>query len=458
MARFEFKLPDIGEGVSEGEVVAWHVREGDRVVEDQPMVDVMTDKATVSIGSPKTGKISALQASVGSTVQVGDILVVIETGNGAHASQQPAQRPARPTSQPSQQAAAGAEKRRSASQAPAATAVGDIRDSLPGTQQFARSHQSIRDRNGPSAAASGQRTHGDGYFEPKPLATPATRKLARDLEVDLRRVPPSGPSGRVTKEDIQAYAGGIGSPTLRPSYGGDSRVPPAREDERVPFVGLRRRIAERMQASKNTAAHFTFVEECDVGHLKELRARLQPTAQQVGVTLNYLPFVIRAVVAALREHPMLNSSLDVERNELVKHGRYHIGVATATEQGLVVPVIRDADRLGLLDLSREVQRLSDGARNGDLSAQELSGSTFTITSLGKQSGLFATPVLNPPEVGILGVHRIKEKPVVRDGQIAIGQIMLLSLSFDHRIVDGHVGAAFAYEVIRYLETPELLML
>jgi pyruvate dehydrogenase E2 component (dihydrolipoamide acetyltransferase) len=239
-------------------------------------------------------------------------------------------------------------------------------------------------------------------------------------------------------------------------------VPPAGTasalEERKPFVGMRRKIAERLQASKNTAAHFTFVEECDVAKLKELRARLRPAAEKAGVKLTFLPFIVKAVVAALKKHPVLNSALDETTNELVYRKYFHIGIAASTDQGLMVPVLKDADRKSILEIAAEIDRLGSAARSGSIQSADLSGSTFTVTSLGAQGGLFATPVLNFPEVGILGVHQIKQKPVVRDGQIVIGEIMLLSLSFDHRIVDGHVGAAFAYDIIAYLEDPDRLFL
>jgi pyruvate dehydrogenase E2 component (dihydrolipoamide acetyltransferase) len=483
MAIFEFKLPDIGEGVTEGEIVSWHVKEGDRVAEDQVMVEVMTDKATVTIGAPRAGKIDKLAASVGSIVKVGDVLVVIQTGNGS----------------------------RMVAQLPAATAVGDIRDSLPGTSYFGekRAGESAVGKSGslasgsstvtaagtavarsaaapqvnapvpaPAAAAAEaaiepradhESRNGNGHFAEKPLATPATRKLARDMTVDLRRVPGSGPGGRVTRDDVMAY--GSGSGELRAPSAQDQHAPsapvaraPLRKSPgpsagtRVPFVGIRRRIAENMAASKSTAAHFTFVEECECDRLIELRDRLRPEARARGAELTYLPFAIKAVVAALKKNPLLNSSLDVASNELVLHDRYHIGIAAATEQGLVVPVVHDADQLSLLALALEVERLAQAARENKLTVAELSGSTFTVTSLGKQAGLFAVPIINLPNVGILGLHRIKERPVVRDGQIAIGQVMLLSLSLDHRIVDGHVGAAFAYDVIHYLEDPARLLL
>jgi pyruvate dehydrogenase E2 component (dihydrolipoamide acetyltransferase) len=433
--RYEFKLPDIGEGVAEGEIVAWHVREGDQVGEDQIMVEVMTDKATVTIGAPKPGRIEELRAQVGSNVKVGDVLVVIQTGNGSRAH----------GGHPSKM--------------PAASAAGDIQESLPGTNYFAEK----RAKEAPMRAAPPSLTP---HFDEKPMATPATRKLARDLGLDLRTVPPTGPRGRVTKQDVHTASGADSTQRQSTSAVTELRAPrsaPPRSldqsvDQRVPFVGMRRRIAERMQQAKNTAAHFTFVEECDAARLLALRDRLKPEAAARGVDLTFMPFLVKAVCAALKKHPLLNSSLDVENNELVMHGRCHIGIAAATDQGLVVPVIQGADELDLFELATEIKRLGDAARSGKLTVAELSGSTFTITSLGKQAGLFAVPILNLPNVGILGVHRIKERPVVKDGQIGIGQIMFLSLSLDHRVVDGHVGAAFAYDVIAYLEEPALMFM
>jgi len=275
----------------------------------------------------------------------------------------------------------------------------------------------------------------------------------------------------VTREDVMAYSSAGDVPAASPATARASvptAVPPAPSARpqrpgpaagtRVPFVGIRRRIAENMAASKSTAAHFTFVEECEVDQLIALRDRLRPEARERGAELTYLPFAIKAVVAALKKNPVLNSSLDTASNELVLHDRYHIGIAAATEQGLVVPVVHDADQLSLLALALEVERLAQAARENKLSVADLSGSTFTVTSLGKQAGLFAVPIINLPNVGILGIHRIKERPIVRDGQIVIGNVMLLSLSLDHRIVDGHVGAAFAYDVIHYLEDPARLLL
>ncbi len=478
MARFEFKLPDIGEGVAEGEIVAWHVKTGDVVKEDQPMVEVMTDKATVTIGAPKKGTITETCAGVGQVLPVGKLLVVIETGDAAVAAapkSEAAKAPMRaPVATPARAAGHVAVQAAPAKQESAATAVGDIKDTLPGAAFFDK-----------IAAPAPRSTNGhDGaelVVSERPLATPATRKLARELEVDLRFVSASGPGGRVTAEDVKSFAQGAptaeqstaitsapvaGARPLVPGTPGTRApisisVPPgtsASLEERKPFVGVRRKIAERMQTSKNTAAHFTFVEECDVGRLKELRKRLQPAAEKAGVKLTFLPFIVKAVVAALKKRAILNSALDESTNELVYRKYYNIGIAASTDAGLIVPVVKDADRKSLLEIARDIDRLATDAKNGKSKSSDLQGSTFTITSLGADGGLFATPIINFPEVGILGVHQIKQKPVVKDGQIVIGEVMLLSLSFDHRIVDGHVGAAFAYDIIHYLEDPDRLFL
>jgi pyruvate dehydrogenase E2 component (dihydrolipoamide acetyltransferase) len=503
MALFEFRLPDIGEGIAEGEVVAWHVTPGQLVQEDQEMVEVMTDKATVTIGCPRKGRIAQLNASIGERVKVGSVLVVIDAGaasvseidKGAREASVDARGSARENqNRPSRiPPAPDADTARSRFQAPAvpgaradqraatrsgfpsatrkeprtlrpvraeesvesfpaaasaaasptvmaASAVGDIRDDLPGASFFGKD-QRAREL---SKAAEPR-----PFYAEKPLATPATRKLARDLGVDLRRVSPSGPHGRVTKDDVRS---------VFPGHGARLRQADEALEERKPFVGIRRRIAEHMRMAKDKAAHFTFVEEVEVDRLLAVMERLKPRAEAAGVKLNYLPFILKATALALQKHPILNSTLDEAKSELVYRRYYHIGVAAATEQGLVVPVVKHADQKSVLTLAREIQSLAERARLGKLSASELSGSTFTITSLGKQGGLLATPVLNYPEVGILGVHRVKERPVVRAGQIVIGNVMHLSLSLDHRIVDGHVGAAFAYDVIAYLEEPELFLL
>jgi len=404
MARLDFKLPDIGEGVTEGEIVEWFVGPGDTLGEDDPMVEVMTDKATVTIGAPCDAQVVKVCFAVGAVARVGDVILTLESDAASNVGA--AQRSSRPP----------------------ATAVGEIQDRLPGAGLF--------------GGGGGQ----NEYFQAKPLATPATRRLAKDLGVDLRRVRPSGDGGRVTRDDVRG--------ALRGEMAEDR--PHASLEERQPIVGMRRKIAERMRHAKATAAHFTFVEECDASQLVDWRQRQLPEAERQGVRLTFLPYIIKAVTDALRRHPILNSSIDEGSNELIYKKYYNIGVATATEAGLMVPVVQNADQLRLFELAEQIERLSRAAQNGTLAAEDLRDSTFTVTSLGKQGGLLATPILNHPEVGILGVHRIKERPVVRDGEIVIGKVMLLSLSLDHRIVDGHVGAAFAYDVIETLENPERL--
>ncbi len=432
MARWEFKLPDVGEGITEGEIVSWLVAPGDLVTEDQPMVEVMTDKATVTIAAPKAGRVVETHGNVGEIVPIHTVLVVFELDADVP----------RPSVAP----------RREGSPADDSNGVSS------GSQA----------QDAPAAAA---------YFNQKPLATPATRKFARDRSVDLRHVAPTGPQGRVVKRDVESFARlqletpaargqpeGAAANAVAPRAAGPVEVrrganpPPASLEERIPFAGLRRRIAQKMALSTRTAAHFTFVEECDAGELKAMRARLTGPAADRGVKLSFLPFIVKATVAALKKHPMLNATLDESSNELVLRKYFHIGIATATDAGLVVPVVRDADRKSLLDIARDIDRLAADARTGKSKLEDLQGSTFTITSPGAQGGLLATPIINFPEVAILGVHRMKRKPIVKNEQIVIGDVMLLSLSFDHRIVDGLVGAAFAYEIIGYLEQPDRLML
>jgi pyruvate dehydrogenase E2 component (dihydrolipoamide acetyltransferase) len=456
MARFEFKLPDIGEGVTEGEIVAWHIKPGEVIKEDAPMVEVMTDKATVMITSPRAGKIVETRGTVGTVVAVHAVLVVFDVGGGAEEA--PAAAAAHTNGHANGNGAHKSE--------PAATAVGDIKESLPGLSASPSPARS----SGSSGASSGGGLQ--SYFNDKPLATPATRKLARDMDIDLRSVPPTGPQGRVTKSDVETFAKAPSAPVPTPVAAPTPAAAPghapvkisapttaqAALEERVPFAGMRRKISQKMSQSKHTAAHFTFVEECDVGNLKALRARMKPRAEAQGVKLTYLPFIVKAVVAALKKRPILNSALDETTNELVYRKYYNIGMAASTDAGLIVPVIKDADRKSVLDIARDIERLAADAKGGKVKAEDLQGSTFTVTSLGADGGLFATPIINFPEVGILGIHQIKQKPVVRDGQIVIGEVMLVSLSFDHRIVDGHVGAAFAYDIIRWLEDPEALFL
>jgi pyruvate dehydrogenase E2 component (dihydrolipoamide acetyltransferase) len=429
---FEFRLPDIGEGVVEGEIVSWKVKVGDALALDQPMVEVMTDKATVEIPSPRAGRVLSIDVAEGAICKVGQVMLRIETGAGAGAAA----------------AEAGSHAAKQQHEAPPRSGNGAAAPVLAVVSG--------------AAAPAGERG--------KALATPATRKLARDLGVDLALVPASGDGGRVTAGDVRAFAGGGHAASQHkiaaPQHAAQSTqstwkpAPVAREvaDERIPFRGVRKKIAENMSRSKHTAAHFTYVEEADLTDLVALRARARKRAEERGVKLSYLPFIIKAVVAGLKKFPIVNATLDETSAEIVVRKRYHIGIATASEQGLIVPVVKDADRKSLFEIARELDELARKVREGRASRDELTGSTFTISSLGQLGGVLATPIINYPEVAILGVHKIKPTPAVVDGQIAIREIGNFSISLDHRIVDGYEGAQFLQHVIELLSDPTLLFL
>jgi pyruvate dehydrogenase E2 component (dihydrolipoamide acetyltransferase) len=443
---FEFKLPDIGEGVVEGEIVKWHVKPGDTVGEDQPMVEVMTDKATVVIPSPRAGKVLETRGKEGDIAKVGGVLVVIEEGGGAQKAAPPQQK-APPSPPPPKEAPRAA-----------AQPAHEARAESGGARAPAAAPQRRAEEEAPVAKQNGGRAV---------LAAPATRRLARELGVDLSRLDGSGPAGRVTSEDVRraAQAPEPRREEPRAEARGPSpavKVPSAADkslEERVPVRGLRKRIWENMARSKQHAAHFTFVEECDCGKLVELRDRFNAQLKDGEQKLTYLPFIVKAVVSALKQFPDLNGHVDEQAMEHIRRRDYHIGVAAATERGLIVPVVRNVDRRSILDLANEIKRLGDLAREGRLGAEDLGGSTFTITSLGKDGGIFATPIINYPEVAIMGVHKMAKKPVVaEDDSITIRPMMNLSLSFDHRLIDGHVGAAFTYAVIRLLQNPDRLLM
>jgi len=430
---FEFRLPDIGEGVVEGEVVKWHVKAGDPVREDQPMVEVMTDKATVEIPSPKAGVIKEIRAAEGSTCAVGAVMVVIDEAAGA---------------------SAGAATAKAASgQAPSAQAKEERQflDKTPKSEPASVSAQASNVIAMPRAAGG------------KVLATPATRKLARDLGVDLSSVRASGPNGRVTHDDVRAAKNGGGAMGASGSAATARAYAPMpvqadATDERIPFRGLRKKIAENMHRSRQTAAHFTYVEECDMTELVALRKRAKSRAEERGIKLSFLPFIIKAVCAGLKKFPIVNATLDEGKQEIVLRKRYHIGVAAATADGLIVPVVKDADHKSLFEIAKTLDELSEKTRAGKASRDDLTGSTFTISSLGTLGGVLATPIINFPEVAILGVHKIKATPVVRDGQIVIREMMNLSISLDHRIVDGYEGAKFLQHVVQLLEDPTLMFM
>jgi pyruvate/2-oxoglutarate dehydrogenase complex dihydrolipoamide acyltransferase (E2) component len=424
---YEFRLPDIGEGVAEGEVVRWFVKAGDTVREDDPLVGVLTDKANVEIPSPKSGRVLSIHAQVGEKVKVGGLLVTIEAESGAPTARREPPPPVAPKPSPPTPVAAP-------------SAPSPLIEKLP------------------SAPI---------------LATPFVRRRATELGLDLTRVKGTGPGGRIMEADLDAAKAGAEGGTSSPMWPALSSTaekapprakpvaaaPPAVDEvlERIPIRGIRRVIAEHMTESTHRAAHFTYVEEVDMTELVALRDRMAKHVEKQGVRLSYLPFIVKAVVAGLKTHPKLNATMDDAHEELLVRSGYHIGIATAAPEGLIVPVVRNADRKSVVALAREIQDLAERGRSGKLTRTELTGSTFTITSLGPLGGVLATPILNYPEVAILGVHKITRRPVYRtDGSLGPADLMNLSLSLDHRVVDGIEGAQFIATVKAYLEDPHQL--
>lgn len=400
-------MPDIGEGVAEGEVVKWLVKEGDEVKENQPLVEIMTDKVNVEIPSPKKGTILKLSAKEGEVIKVGQVLITI-----GEKGEQPSKAVTSVT------AAEPIAPSRAAMISPAVAV---------GTSVPTKPHEV--------------------------LATPATRKLARDLGVDLAHVQGTGPGGRITDDDVRRF-----KPGIKPAVVGVGVAGLRGAEERIPLRGIRRKIAERMIKSKHTAAHVTHVDEVDMTEVVQLREKAKHAAEKRGVKMTYLPFIIKALIPALKQYPYLNATLDDEKEEIVLKKYYNMGIATATDQGLVVPVLKDAEHKSITQLAEEIEKLSTKARAGQLTLDEIQGSTFTITNVGGIGGVFATPIINYPEVAILGVHKITKRPIVKDNQIVVRDMTYLSISFDHRVLDGAMAAEFMNMIKQYLEDPKLLLL
>ena len=433
------KMPDLGEGIAEVELVAWHVKPGDSVVEDQVLADVMTDKATVEIPSPVAGRVLALGGEVGQVMAVGAELIRIELDGTrdpvvaptASMAQGPAPTPT-PTPIPTPPAPAPASVMASAMAAPAVAAA----------------------CSAPSAAS-----------QARPIASPAVRARAWEIGVDLNDVPASGTAGRIVMADLEAYiaSGAPGSVLSTPQPARGALLPEATQAKdatqathEVKIVGLRRKIAQKMQESKRRIPHFTYVEEVDVTELEALRERLNTKWGVQRGHLTLLPLLIRAIVLGVREFPQVNARFDDEAGVLTRHDAVHVGIATQTDAGLMVPVLRDARSRDLWASAAEVTRLADAARSGKIARDELSGSTITITSLGRLGGIVSTPVINHPEVAIVGVNRIVLRPVIKDGAVVARQLMNLSSSFDHRVVDGARAAGFVQCLRGHLEHPATL--
>lgn len=431
---YEFKLPDIGEGLVEAEVVRWLVKVGDFVKEDQSLCEVLTEKAAIEVPSPVSGKVLELLAKEGQVVPVQTVIVRIDTEvsgeGGAPSAPREKDEEDMPLFSPTKPAKWSKPAEKAAAPKPSP-------DAAPASE--------------PPAAPAGK---ADGV-----LAAPATRRLARELGVDLAEARGTGPGGRVTPEDVKAAAErATAAPVRSPSPAKKPAAPASGGDRREPFRGVRRKISERMVQAKRTAPHYSYMEEVDVTELVKLHAEARSVAEAKGVKLTYTPFFVKAAVEGLKRYPIVNSSLDDEAQEIVYKGSYNIGIAAATEQGLIVPVVKDCDHKGLFELSREIRRVTEAARAGKSALGDLRGGTFTITNVGSIGGLAATPILNVPEVGIMGVGAIRKRPWFFEGRVAIRDILVLSMTFDHRIVDGAVGARFTQEVKRYLENPGLLAL
>jgi pyruvate dehydrogenase E2 component (dihydrolipoamide acetyltransferase) len=464
---FQFKLPDIGEGVVEGEIVAWKVGVGDPVREDQPLVEVMTDKATVEIPSPRAGVVKALHGGVGAVVAVGSVIVELDSGNGVAEAE-----PAKGAKREAAKAAAKSGRAEPTSESTLRLPPSELPDAEAGTGNG----------NGAGVAAAAPAVAAPAAHAPPPrrggkvLATPATRRLAREAGVDLAQLAGTGPQGRVTRADVVAFREGRRPPlaglatglagAAGPATGGGtglpfthSPVPPGTgPEERVKLRALRKRIADQMVRSSLTIPHFSYVDEVDMTDLVALRRRVnEGLAARGQEKLSYLPFIMKACQVAFGEFPEVNALFDNTSDEVVYKKYFNCGLATDTPNGLYVSVIRDVPGRTIAQLGRDIREVTARVRAGKGGREDLTDSTFTITSIGNIGGLFATPIINYPEVAILGVNKIVERPVVRDGQVVVRHMTHLSPSFDHRVVDGALGARFVTRLKGLLENPGLLM-
>jgi pyruvate dehydrogenase E2 component (dihydrolipoamide acetyltransferase)/2-oxoisovalerate dehydrogenase E2 component (dihydrolipoyl transacylase) len=414
----DFKLPEIGEGVYEAELVSWLVKPGDVVKRGQNLMEILTDKATMEVPAPFVGTVQTLSAEPGQAIKVGDVILQYkEVGAAGEPEKPPARKPAKAVPQPEPSEVAEAEK---PPDGKAAKAVPVLAKAV----------------NGPSANVSVR-------------AAPSVRLMARKLGIDISGVHGSGPEGRILIEDLSHQ---VKAPGREPRE--EPRGDYGKPGQRIKLVGVRRKTAEHLVHAKHTIPHYGYVDECDVSELVRLREGLRAPFQRAGAKITYLSFLIKASVEALKEVPLVNASLDDQAGEVVLHDRYHIGVAVATPNGLIVPVVHDADKKNLLEIAREVEKLSAEARTGKSKREDLMGGTFTITNIGNIGGLLSTPIIHHPQVAILGIGKIVKRPVFDEaGQVRAADLVYLSFSFDHRVVDGAVGAVFGNAVKKRLEDP-----
>ena len=412
MAKHVFKLPDVGEGVVEGEIVKWNVKPGDAVKEDEPLVELMTDKATVAIPSTVNGKVVSTTGKPGDMIPVGSELIVFEVDGEGTSEPEPEPEPVSvPEPEPVPEPVAQAK--------PTPVAVSSPAPVIP------------------QAASSGSR----------PLASPAVRRRAREAGVDLSSVSGTGPAGRISHDDLDSFISGGGRLAAVQSGVKLTGV------EEHPVIGLRRKIAEKMSISKRNAAHFSYFEEVDVTELENLRQHLNATRSDNQPKLTYLPFIIQGLIKAVRKFPQCNAIYDEEKGVVMRHEAVHVGISTQTDDGLMVPVIKHAEARDVWDTANELMRVTSSAREKTATIDELTGSTITITSLGAMGGLGATPIINHPEVSIVSIHAARDRAVVRDGEVVVRKMMNVTSSFDHRIVDGYDGALLIQELKSMLEYP-----
>ncbi|MFC0332628.1 dihydrolipoamide acetyltransferase family protein [Paenibacillus sepulcri] len=449
MAKFEYRFPELGEGLHEGEIVKMHIKAGDTVTDEDIIMEVQNDKAIVEVPCPVNGKVLEVLVKDGQVCHVGDVVAIIDAeGELPHQEERETE---------SQDTAAAKEPAKT--ELPDTSASETAKDAAPEAAETAKSGEPAK----PAKAANSL-----------VLATPSVRKFAREKGAAIGDISGSGKNGRITREDVEAFAAGGGKPAAGQQAGAQettaaqgaaaskpqaAAVPAGdRIEERIPFRGIRKIIAGAMAKSVYTAPHVTLMDEVDVTELVALRTKAKPVAEKKGVKLTYLPFIVKALVAACRQFPQLNSMLDEEAQEIVFKKYYNIGIATDTDNGLVVPVIHDADRKNVWMIADEIKELAGRARDGKLAAQEMKGGTISITNIGSAGGMFFTPVINFPEVAILGTGRISEKPVVKNGEIVAASVMALSLSFDHRLIDGATAQNFLNYIKQLLADPQLLVM
>lgn len=447
---FKYKFPDIGEGITEGTLIAWLVKEGDEVKEGQDLAEVETDKVTTNIPSAASGTVATLHVEEGGTLEVGEVFITIDVGSGESAPESP-EKP-KPEAKEDDTKPAVDSETQPTEQVPdlddeeeeeAAGVVGELvsgRDVLPPSQE-------------------GQAPKEEKVKKKKALATPVARQMAKDLGVDIQTIEGTGPGGRVMKEDIQAAAKSKEAPATDEKPAAKPAAPAAQErgERREPVTRIRKTIAQKMAESRDTLVHTTTMEEINVSKLAAFRKEKKALVGE-DVKLTFLPFILKAIILALKEFPVFNSSFDEEAGEIVYKEYYNIGIATDTERGLMVPVLFDADRKSIIELAQEIESIAQKARDNELTLEQLRGGTFSITNYGSIGGTFGTPIINYPELAILGVGRIQEKPIVEDGRIVIGQMLPLSLAYDHRVIDGAGGVRFIRFIEEALSDPEMLLL